>query len=193
MNRLTKICVFCGSSEGNDPKITEAAKEVAKHFITQNISLIYGGAKIGIMGVIAQTMLEKQGEVIGIIPELLKTKEVVHLGLTALHITKDMHERKLMMQHMSDGFIALPGGFGTLEELFEVLTWQQLGLHKKPIGLLNINGFYDDLIAMGKKMVAKGFLSQENFQLLLVDTTVSGLLDKMNNFSPPPAPKWLKQ
>lgn len=193
MNRLTKICVFCGSSEGNDPKIIDVANELAHLFIAQNISLIYGGAKIGVMGVIAQTMLEKQGEVIGIIPQFLKTKEVVHGSLTHLYTTKDMHERKLKMQALSDCFIALPGGFGTLEELFEVLTWQQIGLHKKPIGLLNVNGFYDDLIAMGKKMVAKGFLSQENFQLLLVDTTVSGLLDKMNNFSPPPTPKWLKQ
>lgn len=182
MNRLEKICVFCGSSDGNDPEITAAAILLANVFVERGITLVYGAAKIGVMGTIAQTVLDQDGEVIGIIPAFLKTKEVVHLGLTKLHTTDSMHERKLMMQEVSDGFIALPGGFGTLEELFEVITWQQLGLHKKPIGLLNVNGFYDDLIVMLETMVKRNFLSLENYKLLQIDTTILGLLHKMEHF-----------
>ena len=192
MNKLDKICVFCGSSDGNDPEITAAAIALGNAFVKRNIALVYGAAKIGVMGTIAQTMLDKNGKVVGVIPDFLKVKEVVHKGLTVLHTTKNMHERKLMMQDISDGFITLPGGFGTLEELFEVITWQQLGLHSKPIGLLNVNGFYDDLILMLEMMVKRHFLSAENFGLLLVDTTISGLLYKMERFKAPQSPKWLK-
>lgn len=191
MNKLKKICVFCGSSDGNDAMITAAAKELGNEFVAKDITLVYGAAKIGVMGTIAQTMLDNNGKVVGIIPGFLKVKEVVHEGLTALHTTENMHDRKLMMQDVSDGFITLPGGFGTLEELFEVITWQQLGLHVKPIGLLNVNGFYDDLLAMLATMVERGFLSKENYSLLLVDTTISGLLQKMENFTAPQKPQWL--
>ncbi len=192
MNKLNKICVFCGSSAGNDPEISAMAITLGNVFVKRDITLVYGAAKIGVMGTIAQTMLDQDGEVIGVIPEFLKVKEVVHEGLTALHTTKNMHDRKLMMQEISDGFITLPGGFGTLEELFEVITWQQLGLHSKPIGLLNVNGFYDQLIAMLRTMVKRGLLSEGNFRLLLVDTTIEGLLQKMEQFNAPQAPKWLK-
>ncbi len=191
MNRLKKICVFCGSSDGNDPAITEAAVSLGGEFVKQDIELVYGAAKIGVMGTIAQTILDNQGRVIGIIPGFLKVKEVVHEGLTELHTTKNMHDRKLMMQEVSDGFITMPGGFGTLEELFEVITWQQLGLHEKPIGLLNVNGFYDELIAMLSTMVDRGFLSLENFNLLIVDDSITGLLKKMEAFKAPQKPKWL--
>lgn len=191
MNNLKKICVFCGSSSGNDLAITEAAEKLGKIFATRNITLVYGAAKIGVMGTIAKSVLDNNGKVIGIIPEFLKMKEVVHLGLTELVTTQNMHERKLKMQEASDGFIALPGGMGTLEELFEIITWLQLGLHKKPIGLLNVNGFYNDLINLLENMVRKGFLSMDNYNLLLVDSNPEQLLKKMEEFKRPDLPKWL--
>lgn len=192
MKNLKKICVFCGSSDGNDSKITDAAIQVGKVFAQKEITLVYGAAKIGVMGTIAKTMLDNNGKVIGIIPQFLKKKEVVHLGLTELITTQNMHERKLQMQEVSDGFIALPGGFGTLEELFEIITWLQLGLHTKPIGLLNVNGFYDDLLRLLETMVRKGFLSMKNYEMLLVATTIENLLQKMENFRTPKVPQWLK-
>ncbi len=191
MNDLKSICVFCGSNDGNDLAITDAAKRLGGIFAERNITLVYGAGKIGVMGAIAKSVLDLNGEVIGIIPEFLKMKEVVHLGLTELITTENMHERKLKMQEVSDGFIALPGGMGTLEELFEIITWLQLGLHQKPIGLLNVNNFYDDLIALLENMVRKGFLSMENFELLLVDSDASRLLAKMEEFKRPSVPKWL--
>lgn len=191
MSKLNKICVFCGSNEGNDIEIIKIAENLGVVFAKQDITLVYGAAKIGIMGIIAQETLNNKGSVIGVIPEFLKLKEVVHLGLTELITTQNMHERKLKMQEISDGFIAMPGGIGTLEELFEILTWLQLGLHTKPIGILNVNHFYDDLIAMLETMVKKGFLSLNNFELLLVDTTIEGLLQKMKTFKSPQTPKWL--
>ena len=192
MNDLKAIAVFCGSSEGNDTTIISEAKALGKTLANKNITLVYGAAKIGIMGKIAQSSLDNHGNVIGVIPEFLKLKEVVHLGLTELITTNNMHERKLKMHELSDGFITLPGGFGTLEELFEIITWAQLGLHQKPIGLLNINGFYDDLIKMLETMVAKGLLKMANFELLIIDNDINMLLDKMRNFKPKTVPKWLK-
>lgn len=192
MNELKNICVFCGSSEGNDLAIINAAKDLGIAFSDQNITLVYGAAKIGIMGILAQSVLDHHGEVIGIIPEFLKKKEVVHLGLSELITTKNMHERKLRMLEESDGFIALPGGMGTLEELFEMLTWLQLGLHQKPIALLNVNHFYDDLLQCLETMVRKGFLSMNNYNLLLVDSNINQLLEKMKAFKPDDIPKWLK-
>ena len=158
----------------------------------EDIVLVYGAAKIGIMGKIAQASLSNHGKVIGVIPEFLKMKEVVHLGLTELITTVNMHERKLKMHELSDGFITLPGGFGTFEELFEIITWAQLGLHQKPIGLLNVNGFYDNLISMLETMVAKGLLKMANFEQLIIENDISRLLDKMKNFKPQEVPKWLK-
>jgi len=192
MNDLKAIAVFCGSSEGNDTAIINQAVALGKTLANKNITLVYGAAKIGIMGKIAQSSLDNHGNVIGVIPEFLKLKEVVHLGLTELITTNNMHERKLKMHELSDGFITLPGGFGTLEELFEIITWAQLGLHQKPIGLLNINGFYDDLIKMLETMVAKGLLKMANFELLIIDNDINMLLDKMRNFKPKTVPKWLK-
>ncbi len=192
MAKLDKICVFCGSSTGNDSAITESALHLADLFVEKEISLVYGAAKIGVMGIIAEAMLKHHGKVIGIIPQFLKKKEVVHLGLTELITTENMHERKLIMQEVSDGFMVLPGGFGTLEECFEIITWLQLGLHSKPIGLLNVNGFYDHLLGLLETMVKRGFLKMENYELLLVDTTVEGLLKRMESFKAPQIPKWLK-
>ena len=192
MNKLKSVCVFCGSSDGNDQAIVDVAFELGKTLAANETTLVYGAAKIGIMGKVAQGALDNNGKVIGVIPEFLKLKEVVHLGLTELIVNDTMHERKMKMQEISDGFITLPGGFGTFEELFEIITWAQLGLHQKPIGLLNVNGFYDDLIAMLNTMVSKGFLKRDNLDLLLLDTTVTGLLTKMERFKPQPVPKWLQ-
>ena len=191
MRKLDSICVFCGSSEGNDNEIISKATQLGEALAKNDITLVYGAAKIGVMGLIAKSTLEHKGKVIGIIPEFLKLKEVVHLGLTELITTQNMHDRKLLMQNRSDGFITMPGGMGTLEELFEILTWLQLGLHSKPIGLLNVNHYYDDLINMLEKMVKKGFLSMENFELLIVDDEIDSLLEKMKSFKDPQKPKWL--
>lgn len=191
MNRLDNICVFCGSNEGNDTGIIEFAEKLGKEFAKNKITLVYGAAKIGIMGVVAKSTLDNKGKVIGVIPEFLKSKEVVHLGLTKLITTQNMHDRKLKLQEISDGFIALPGGIGTLEELFEIFTWLQLGLHSKPIGLLNINHFYDDLLNLLETMVRKGFLQMENYELLLVDKNIENLIAKMKDFKDPQKPKWL--
>lgn len=191
MNELKAIAVFCGSSEGNDLQILSQAKTLGETLAERDITLVYGAAKIGVMGTVAEAALSAKGKVIGVIPDFLKLKEVVHLGLHELITTHTMHERKLKMHELSDGFIALPGGFGTFEELFEIITWAQLGLHQKPIGLLNSNGFYDDLLHMFDVMVTKGFLKIDNLDLLMVDTTVNGLLDKMACYKPKPVPKWL--
>lgn len=192
MRALKSIAVFCGSSEGNDTIILSQAAKLGETLAKENITLVYGAAKIGIMGKIAEAALQHQGKVIGVIPEFLKLKEVVHLGLYELITTTNMHQRKIKMHELSDGFIALPGGFGTFEELFEIITWAQLGLHKKPIGLLNSNGFYNDLIQMFEKMTAKGFLKMENLNLLIVDNDINSLLNKMKAFKPKVVPKWLK-
>jgi uncharacterized protein (TIGR00730 family) len=192
MNDLKAIAVFCGSSEGNDTIIISEVEKLGQTLAQEDITLVYGAAKIGIMGRLAQATLNNHGKVIGVIPEFLKLKEVVHLGLNELITTSNMHERKLKMHELSDGFITLPGGFGTFEELFEIITWAQLGLHQKPIGLLNINGFYDDLIGMLETMVAKGFLKIDNLELLIVDKDISSLINKMKHYKPQEVPKWLK-
>lgn len=192
MKKITSIAVFCGSSEGNDMSILNHAKELGEHFAKKHITLVYGAAKIGVMGKIAEATLNQGGKVIGVIPEFLKLKEVVHLGLSELVTTNNMHERKLKMHQLSDAFIALPGGFGTLEELFEIITWGQLGLHQKPIGLLNVNGFYDDLLKLLENMVRKGFLKMSNYEMLLVGDSVEDLLEKLHSYKPEPVPKWLK-
>lgn len=191
MNTLSSVAVFCGSSEGNDTKIISQAILLGETLAKREITLVYGAAKIGIMGKVAKGALNHKGKVIGVIPEFLKKKEVVHLGLNELITTDNMHERKLKIHELSDGFIALPGGFGTFEELFEIITWAQLGLHQKPIGLLNSNGFYDDLIKMLETMTVKGFLKMDNLELLIIDDSIDSLLDKMTNFKPLQVPKWL--
>lgn len=179
---MTSIAVFCGSSEGNDPFIIKQGYNLGKSLAQQGITTIYGAAKIGLMGQVAQGALDNNGKVIGVIPEFLKLKEVVHTELTELYTTKNMHERKMLMHKLSNGILALPGGFGTLEELFEIITWAQLGLHSKPIGILNINGFFDDLLNFLNTMVNKGFLKKENFNMLLVDDTIDSLLIKMKAY-----------
>lgn len=187
------IVVFCGSSDGNDPKVLESALELGKTLAEQQITLVYGAAKIGVMGKVAEGCLNHGGQVIGVIPDFLMLREVYHSGLTELLITKNMHERKLKMYELSEGIIALPGGYGTLEELFEMITWAQLGLHQKPVGIMNVNGFYDDLLHLLEKMVFQGFLKKENYDMLLIDDSVNGLLQKMETYKPLPLPKYISR
>ncbi len=192
-NEIHSLAVFCASSDGLDTIIYEDAYNVGVFLAGKKIELIFGGSKLGLMGQVARGVLDNNGEVTGVIPDFLKTKEVVHTGLTNLITTRDMHQRKLKMHDLSDGFIALPGGFGTLEELFEILTWAQLGLHKKPIGILNSSGYYNDLLELIDKMVGKGLLKEENLNLLLVSETIEDLYEQMLNFKPMPGPKWMNK
>lgn len=190
---MKSIAVFCGSSEGNDPSIISEAYQLGKTLAQKNITLVYGAAKIGIMGKVAQGTIQAKGKTIGVIPHFLETKEIVHNNLSELIVTENMHDRKVIMYDKSDGFIIIPGGFGTMDEFFEITTWGQLGLHTKPIGILNTNGYYDALIAQCKMMVERGFLKQENLDVVVVDTTIEGLLEQMANYIPLPAPKWLNK
>ncbi|RCW90902.1 LOG family protein [Winogradskyella arenosi] len=190
---MKSIAVFCGSSDGNDPQIINEAVQLGQTIAQKGMALVYGAAKIGLMGKVAEGALNAKGDVIGIIPNFLKTKEIVHTGLSELIITDNMHDRKVIMYDKSDGFIIIPGGFGTMDEFFEITTWGQLGLHTKPIGILNSNGYYDALIAQSKMMVERGFLKQENLDAVVIDSTIEGLLEKMNNYQPLPAPQWLNK
>jgi len=190
---MNSIVVFCGSSEGNDPIVLDKAYSLGKEMAERSIKLVYGAARIGVMGKLAQGALDYSGNVIGIIPDFLKLREVFHDGLSKLIVTENMHERKLKMHEMSDGVIMLPGGYGTLEEFFEMITWAQLGLHQKPIGILNINGFYDDLMGMLKTMVDRGFVKQVNYDMILIDHSINGLLDKMMYYRPQHVPKWINK
>lgn len=188
---MKKITVFCGSSIGTDEAFKNEAILLGETLAEQNIGLVYGGARVGVMGAVADGVLRAGGEVIGVIPQFLRTKEVAHENLTELIMVKTMHERKTKMHELSDGVIALPGGFGTMEELFEMLTWAQLGLHQKPIGLLNTKGFYNDLIQLVKNMVDKGFLRPEYQKMLTVSDNIPELLDKMSNYKAPSVHKWM--
>ncbi|WP_350292071.1 TIGR00730 family Rossman fold protein [uncultured Croceitalea sp.] len=188
---MNSVVVFCGSSEGTHEQYANDAFALGEKFAKNDIQLVYGGAKIGIMGKVASGVLAHGGKAIGVIPEFLKREEVFHPNLTELIITKDMHERKLKMHELSDGILMLPGGYGTLEEFFEMLTWAQLGLHQYPIGVLNTNNFYSELLNMLQHMVNQGFVKQLNFDMILVDESIDDLLNKMNNYKPIPVPKWL--
>ncbi len=190
---MKSIAVFCGSSLGNDPLIIKEAYDLGNLLAQERITLVYGAAKIGIMGKVAEGVKAVNGKIIGVIPEFLKTKEIVQTELSELIITTNMHNRKVIMYDCSDGFMIIPGGFGTMDEFFEIATWGQLGLHTKPIGILNTNGYYDALIAQCKTMVARGFLKQENLNAIVIDNTITGLLAKMKAFVPLPAPKWLNK
>ncbi|WP_151446921.1 LOG family protein [Lacisediminimonas profundi] len=190
---MKSICVYCGSSMGNTDRYPASARAMAAELVRQGISLVYGGGRVGLMGVIADEVLRLGGEVTGVIPDALMKREVGHHGLTKLHVVRDMHERKALMAELSDAFIALPGGIGTLEELFETTTWSQLGLHDKPVGLLNVDGFYDGLTGFMQHMVTQGFLRQEHAQLMLHDPDPASLLEKMRTFVPGIASKWLDQ
>ena len=182
---MKKIVVFCGSSLGFNPVYKEAAIELGNYFAKNKIGLVYGGGKIGMMGVLADTILRHKGAVIGVIPKLLEKEEVVHAGVEEMIVCKKMSDRKVIMSKLIDGYITLPGGFGTLDELFEALTLNQLQIEQKPVGLLNTNGFFDAVLLQLDRMVEEGYLKQENRKMLLIGTSVSELMQKMNTYKTP--------
>lgn len=192
MNKIRSVCVYCGSNFNGDIQLRKAIKELAETLVKQEIRLVYGGGSVGVMGVLADDVLRMGGLVTGVIPKFLMDKEVGHRGITEMIVTENMHQRKQKMADLSDGFVILPGGFGTLEEFFEVLTWLQLGLHHKPIGVLNVNGFYDPLFAQMDIMVKNRFLKPANRDLVFNESFAETLIDKMDNFSAIPDEVWFR-
>ena len=190
---MKSITVFCGSSAGDNSDYITQATMLGKRLADENIALVYGGAKIGLMGAVADAVLSGGGKVTGVLPSFLRAKEIAHDALTELIIVSSMHERKMKMNELCDGVIALPGGFGTVEELFEMLTWAQLGLHQKPIGLLNTNGFYNSLIELINSMAAKGFVKDINLQMLIISDDIEDLLEKMKHYKAPIVGKWISE
>lgn len=195
---MKSICVFCGSNAGNQPIYRSEAEKLGRLLAARGIELVYGGGNVGLMGAVADACLEAGGTVVGVIPQALMGKEVAgrpvdHRTLTRLEVVDSMHTRKARMAELAEGFIALPGGFGTFEEFCEILTWGQLGFHAKPMGLLNVNGFYDPLLAMLDRTVADGFLRLQNRAMALADSDIEGLLAAMAAYRAEPVSKWLKE
>ncbi|MGI4741442.1 MAG: TIGR00730 family Rossman fold protein [Janthinobacterium lividum] len=188
---MKSVAVYCGSSSGNQEIYTQQAREMGRELARRDLTLVYGGGCVGLMGTIADAVLAEGGRVIGVIPGFLADKELAHQGCTELHVVDTMHQRKLLMADLAEGFVAMPGGFGTLEELFEVLTWGQLGLHNKPMGLLNTQGFYDSLLALLDHMSAEAFLRGETREQVLQKANAAVLLDAMQNYRPMRLEKWL--
>ncbi|MBB6107277.1 LOG family protein [Mucilaginibacter lappiensis] len=189
---MKAICVFCGANFNGDPVLKQAVEQLAELMVTRDITLVYGGGKVGIMGLLADSVLKGGGKAIGIIPQFLMDKEVGHTGLTELHIVENMHQRKQMMNDLCDAIITLPGGIGTLEEFFEALTWLQLGLHKHPIGLLNVNGFYDFLLKQLDEMVEQKFMKPANRNLVITSGDPIELINLMDGFNVTPDEVWFK-
>ncbi|CAB3748610.1 LOG family protein [Paraburkholderia solisilvae] len=187
---MKAVCVYCGSSNGANPIYAETARAFGRALVDAKLALVYGGGKVGLMGIIADTVMAAGGRAIGVIPELLVDKEIGHHGLTELHVVPDMHHRKKMMADLSDAFVALPGGAGTLEELFEMYTWAQLGYHRKPVGVFNIAGFYDPLIAMLEHTVREGFMRRAYFDTLQVESDPVALIGKLQRYQPLLVDKW---
>ncbi|WP_339313233.1 TIGR00730 family Rossman fold protein [Paenibacillus sp. FSL M7-0896] len=188
---MKSIAVFCGSSEGASPVYKESAILLGKELAARNITLIYGGATVGLMGAIADSVMQAGGRVIGVLPHFLKQREIEHTRLTELIMVDSMHERKLKMSELADGFIAMPGGPGTMEEYFEIFTWAQLGLHQKPCGLLNVNHYYDPLIALFSNMAREQFLQEKHHSIMLNATTPEGILQQFAEYTPPPVKQYL--
>jgi uncharacterized protein (TIGR00730 family) len=188
---MKRICIFCASSPGNRPEYAAAAEEMATELVNRKIGLVYGGSKVGLMGVLADAVLGAGGEAVGVIPKNLMEREVGHAGLSKLHVVQSMHERKALMADLSDAFIALPGGFGTLEEFCEVVTWSQLGLHAKPCGILNVLEYYSPLLAMFDHAVEERFLKPENRALVLARASPAELLRALEEWRPLRVEKWL--
>ena len=192
MTEVRRVCVFCGSSVGTHPGYRSAAAAMGRTLVRRGKGLVYGGGRVGLMGVIADAVLEAGGEVIGIIPDSLAVKEIRHDGLTELVVVPNMHARKAKMAELSDAFVAMPGGYGTLEELFEVVTWAQLGLHDKPVALLNVGGYFDGLLGCIDSAVAEGFIKPEDRRLLMSGSEPDALLDALERFEPVKQEKWIK-
>ena len=190
---MKRIAVFCGSSNGSSSIYIESAKKLGKELAKRNITLVYGGASVGVMGAVANSVLEENGQVIGVMPSFLEQKEISHKHLSELIIVDSMHERKARMAELADGFIALPGGPGTLEEFFEVFTWAQLGLHQKPCGLLNINHYFDPLVELFNHMSREQFLHEKYRSMAIVDIEPSRLIEKFYSYEPPSTKTYLTE
>lgn len=193
MTAIRSMLVYCGANSGSLPVYADTTRSFARMLANENIRLIYGGGSIGLMGILADEVLNAGGKVTGVIPDFLNVKEVGHTGLTEMHEVKSMHERKALMEKLCDSAVALPGGFGTMDEIFEMLTWAQLGLHSKPLGLLNVNGYYDHFVAQLDKMVEDGFLKKTNRDLIIVSESPEELLELLRNANPVAEEKWLKR
>lgn len=191
-NNIRQVCVFCGSNVGNDPAYRQAAEDMGIEIVRRSWGLVYGGGSVGLMGVVADAVLAAGGEVTGVIPEMLATKELLHTGVTNMHVAPTMHARKALMEQSADAFIALPGGYGTFEELLEIITWAQLGLHAKPIGLLNVCGFYDGLTAFFDHAIAAGFIKARHRNLIVTAKTPCELLDLLVTHEMPQVKKWIR-
>ena len=187
-----RVCVYCGSSAGILPEYRTAAEALGRRLVARGCGLVYGGGSVGLMGVIADAVLAAGGEVQGVIPQSLATRELLHTGVEPMHIVESMHARKALMAELSDAFIAMPGGYGTIEELFEVITWAQLGLHAKPIGLLNVAGFFDPLVQLVDHAVAEGFIKAGHRELIVVESEPERLLERLETHRPPAVPKWIR-
>jgi uncharacterized protein (TIGR00730 family) len=188
---VQRVCVFCGSSPGRDPRYAEQAKALARELVSRGIGVVFGGGSVGLMGVLADAALAGGGAVTGVIPHGLAARELAHRGVADMRVVPTMHARKALMAELADGFVALPGGIGTLEELFEIVTWGQLGIHRKPVGVLNVAGYYDPLVALLEHAVAGGFVPARSRDLVLFDEKPSRLLDRMTAHEPPPGPVWI--
>jgi len=193
MVKLRNVCVFCGSNPGRDPIYVSATAAFGRALVKRGLGLVFGGGSVGLMGVLADTVLAGGGEVLGVIPDVLATREIRHDGVTRQYVVPDMHARKAQMAELSDAFVALPGGYGTLEELFEVVTWAQLGLHRKPAALLNVAGYFDGLLGCIDSAVVEGFIRPEHRRLLLSGVDPDGLLDALERFEPQDLPKWIRE
>jgi uncharacterized protein (TIGR00730 family) len=188
---IRSLCVYCGSNSGSDPAFAAATKELAQRLVERDVRVVYGGGAVGLMGTLADAALEAGGTVVGVIPQALMDREIGHRGLTELRVVGSMHERKALMAELADGFVALPGGIGTLEELIEAYTWSQLGLHAKPLGVLNVNGYYDALEAFLDQAVLARFLRPEHRAVLAVEAEAGALLDRLDRAVVPTLTKWL--
>jgi uncharacterized protein (TIGR00730 family) len=189
---MNSICIFCGANYNGDPVLKQAIDQLAEVMVSHKLTLVYGGGKVGVMGLMADAVLQRNGKVIGVIPQFLMDKEVGHTGITQMHVVENMHQRKQLMSDLSEAIIMLPGGFGTLEEFFEVLTWLQSGLHQKPIGILNVNGFYDFLLKQMDVMVEQRFLKPANRRLVLTSADAIELVDLMEHFKPVVDEVWFR-
>lgn len=188
---MKNICVYCGSSPGKTAVYAAAAREMAQALVANGMGLVYGGSNLGLMGAVAEEVLALGGRAVGVIPQSLVSKELAHPALTELHVTRDMHTRKAMMAELSDGFVALPGGLGTFEELFEILTWAQLSFHNKPVGVLNVNGYYDGLLAFLDHAQAEAFIRPQHRHMLMSEANPHALLTRFRNYQAPAVVKWV--
>ena len=190
---MNRICVFCGSKMGINPRFLETAIQLGRVLAERRLDLVYGGASIGLMGAVADSVMAGGGKVVGVIPEAMASKEVAHNGLTEMHVVSSMHERKSMMARLADAFVALPGGFGSFEELLEMITWAQLGIHQKPVGILNVSGYYDPLIQLFERAIEEDFIRPSNRQLFLVDQEPDRLIQTLLTHKLPEVKRWITE